>query len=58
MDINQAIKYFGSGNKLAKALDITRQNITIWKQRGIPLLHQYRLEELTGGKLKRTMGGK
>ena len=54
MKFEDALKHYGSRNRIAKALGCTRQNITRWAFDGIPLVQQYRLEELTGGKLKRT----
>jgi len=53
MKFTDALEFYGSRNKIAKAIGCTRQNITRWAYDGIPLLQQYRLEEITGGKLKR-----
>jgi hypothetical protein len=53
MEFTDALQYFGSRNKIAKALGCTRQNITRWAISGIPELQKYRIEEITGGKLKR-----
>ena len=54
MDIKEVVDYYGSQNKLAKTLGIARQNITRWLEEGcIPLLQQYRIEEITKGKFKR-----
>ncbi|NNM62421.1 MAG: Cro/Cl family transcriptional regulator [Steroidobacteraceae bacterium] len=53
MKFTDALEFYGSRNKIAKALGCTRQNITRWQYDGIPLLQQYRLEEITRGKLKR-----
>lgn len=58
MELKDAVNYFGSANKLAKALGIARQNITRWVHDGIPELQKYRLEEITGGKLKRNGNGR
>jgi DNA-binding transcriptional regulator Cro len=58
MDLKDAVKHFGSQNQLAKALGIARQNITRWVNDGIPPLQQYRLEEITQGKLKRNGAAK
>ncbi len=53
MTLDEAIKYFGTGYKLCKALKIARTNITNWRSCGhIPELQQRRLEELTNGALK------
>lgn len=53
MNLDDALRIFGSRNKLSKALGCTRQNITRWAWDGIPELHQYKLEEITKGKLRR-----
>ena len=53
MDLKDAVRHFGSQNKLAKALGLARQNVTRWVHDGIPELQKYRIEELTQGKLKR-----
>ena len=38
--------------RMCKELNIVPQNVTKWKQQGyIPLLQQYRIAELTDGKL-------
>lgn len=52
MTLKDALKHFGSRNKIAKALGIKRQAVTRWKD-GIPLLRQCQIELLTSGKLKR-----
>ncbi len=56
MTFDEALKYFGSRNRMAKALGCTRQNTTRWQTAGIPLVRQYQIEELTGRKLKRSSG--
>ena len=45
------ISYFGSRNKLAKALGIRRQAIQAWGSI-IPMGRAYQLENITDGKLK------
>ena len=52
MNLQDALRHFGSRNKIAQALGVSRQSITRWRD-GIPLVQQYRIEELTKGKLKR-----
>ena len=53
MSIDEAIAYFGNGNKLCKALKISRTNITNWRKIGyIPLFQQYRLERITKSELR------
>lgn len=52
MTINEAINHFGNLHRTCKALGICIQNMTRWKRQGyIPLLQQYRIAELTNGKL-------
>ena len=53
MMIEEAIKFYGNGNKLCNELGIKRQNVTAWKKRGyIPYKLQIRIQELTKGQLK------
>jgi hypothetical protein len=52
MGIEEAVQYYGSGNKLCKSLGIARQNLTAWRKNGyIPLFQQFRIEKLTNGQL-------
>jgi molybdenum-dependent DNA-binding transcriptional regulator ModE len=54
MNPEQVVKHFGSQSKAARAVKLSRQAIWNWlKRRQVPELYQYRLEELTAGKLKR-----
>jgi predicted site-specific integrase-resolvase len=58
MMIEEAIKFYGNGNKLCNELGIKRQNVTAWKKRGyIPYKLQIRIQELTNGKLKAGLQG-
>ncbi len=50
----EAIDYFGSVSKLAKALGVSRQYIYMWDE-FVPELQAYRLQDLTNSKL-RVMG--
>jgi hypothetical protein len=50
MTLDQALKVFGSRNRLAKALGVRRQAVTPWAKR-IPMLRQYQIRDLTGGEL-------
>lgn len=53
MEIDQAIKYFGTAYKLCKVLGIRNQNVTQWKRYGrIPFTQQIRIEQFTNGELK------
>jgi hypothetical protein len=50
MTLEDAVKHFGSGYKLCKALAIRMQNYTYWKQIGeIPFAQQMRIEKITKG---------
>lgn len=51
MQTRKAIEHFGSTRKLAEALGITPQAINQWGN-VVPMLRQYELERVTGGKLK------
>ena len=54
MNPEQVVKHFGSQSKAARAVKVSRQAIWNWLQRNqVPELYQYRLEELSAGKLKR-----
>ena len=53
MDIEEAIKYFGSAYNLCKRLGVTKQNATHWRNdKHIPYVHQIRIEKLSNGALK------
>ena len=59
MSIEEAINFYGTCSKLCRALGIQRQNITYWKRKGyVPLFQQYRLQELSAGKLKAGLEGR
>lgn len=52
MTIEEVRAYFGTIYRVCKELNIVPQNMTKWKNQGyIPLLQQYRIAELTEGKL-------
>lgn len=52
MNIEEVRAYFGTIYRVCKELKIVPQNMTKWKNQGyIPLLQQYRIAELTDGKL-------
>lgn len=52
MNLEPAIKYFGSQKALAKALEIDPMAITQWKRRGMPPRRAKQISELTGGFIK------
>ncbi|MDO6525420.1 Cro/CI family transcriptional regulator [Motilimonas sp. 1_MG-2023] len=51
MQKTDAIKHFGSANKLANALGITRMSITQWGDE-IPPRRAFEIERITHGALK------
>lgn len=52
MTLFEVQAYFGTYYQACKSLGIAPQNMTKWKLKGyIPLLQQYRIAELTDGKL-------
>lgn len=55
MTYAEALAYFnGNASQMARALGLTRRAIYGWRERNrIPMLMQYRLQELSEGKLKR-----
>ena len=53
MTIEEAIRFFGSGSAVAKALQVTRATVSRWKVSGyIPPGQQLFLEKISDGKLK------
>jgi len=58
MDINQAIRHYGSQSKLAQALGLDRQVIHQWKRKGeIPEPRQYQIQVVSGNALKADKSG-
>lgn len=53
MKLSEAVELFGSQTNLAIRLGVTRAAVSVWKKRGIPRFQQWRLEEITKGKLRR-----
>jgi len=54
MKINDAIKYFGNQSQLAKSINIDRQEVNRWVQRGyIPYNKQIIIEKESNNVLKR-----
>jgi transcriptional repressor of cell division inhibition gene dicB len=51
MNMNDAIKHFGSKTKLAAALGIHPSAVTQWGE-SVPEIRQYQIQVLTKGKLK------
>jgi hypothetical protein len=52
MNLEEVKNYFGNLHRACTELNLVGQNMTQWKKKGyIPLLQQYRIAELTEGKL-------
>jgi hypothetical protein len=51
MTFDEAVSYFGSAYRLARALGLNPQSIKGWDKQ-IPILRQYQIELATEGKLK------
>jgi len=51
MQKTEAIRFYQTATKLAKALGITPQAVYKWPST-VPLVRQYQLSELTGDRLK------
>jgi len=51
MTYDDVVQHFGSAPKAAKAMGFTRQAIYRWKNAGIPIGTQCRIQLLTGGVL-------
>lgn len=53
MNLEEALKYYGSIKSLADAIGVSRQTIYLWKEKGsIPYSRQAQIELETRGKLK------
>jgi hypothetical protein len=53
MNLEQALKYYGSVKNMADAIDVSRQTIHLWRKKGsIPYHRQAQIELETRGKLK------
>ena len=51
MKKKDVIDYFGNQQKTADALGITQASVSRWRD-NIPLLHAFKVERITNGKLK------
>ncbi len=51
MTIEDVLAYFGTKTEACKAIGLRRQNFAYWVAHGIPLVQQYRLQEVTKGVL-------
>ena len=52
MRFQELIDHFGSQQKVADGLGISKQLAAYWKRAGIPLGRQYEIQVLTGGKFR------
>lgn len=50
MTFDEALRYFGTQARMARAVGVSRAAILKWTD-GVPLLRQYQLERVTGGDL-------
>ena len=50
MKKDEVLAYYGTQRQLAQALGITQAAVAQWRE--VPMLRQYQLERLTGGRLK------
>jgi len=54
--MDEAIKYFGSQQKMARALGCSHQNIQYWKRcEHLPVKVALRIEHASGGRITRQM---
>lgn len=59
MTPEQVISYYGTETDAAKRLQVTRQIVNLWKQRGrIPYPRQCAIQVNTDGKLRAKRNGK
>lgn len=49
---DEICNYFGNQARLAKALNVTRVAVSIWKREGIPAARAIEIEKLTEGRFK------
>tara|TARA_R100000541_G_scaffold42217_2_gene49534 strand:- start:347 stop:529 length:183 start_codon:yes stop_codon:yes gene_type:complete len=51
--MEEAIKWFGSQEKMARALGCSHQNIQYWKKVNIPVMIAIEIEKATQGEISR-----
>ena len=52
MKFQELVDHYGSQQKVAEALGISKQLASYWKRAGIPLGRQYEIQVITGGKFR------
>ena len=53
MTLDDVIKFYGTSYNFKKTTNMSHDNYRLWRQKGyIPILTQFKLEELSKGKLK------
>jgi metal-dependent amidase/aminoacylase/carboxypeptidase family protein len=55
MNVQQLAEHFGTQVAAANALGVTDKAVSAWKKRGIPLVRQYQIQVVTGGRLQAGM---
>lgn len=52
MTFQDLVDHYGSQQKVAEALGISKQLASYWKKAGVPIGRQYEIQILTGGKFR------
>lgn len=53
--MDELIQYYGTQQKLARALGCHHQNIQYWRKSGLPVQRAIEIEKVTNGKFTRQM---
>lgn len=49
---DQLLKHYGTQRKAAAAIGVSKQAVSLWKRKGIPLKFQFDWENASNGKLR------
>jgi hypothetical protein len=52
MTFDELKAHYGSSQKIADAVGVSKQVVSYWKRAGIPIGRQYEIQILTGGKFR------
>ena len=52
MTFDELKAHYGSSQKIAEAVGVSKQVVSYWKRAGIPIGRQYEIQVLTGGKFR------